>query len=173
MSWEAVGALSAALTGVVIAITAFFGAVQLRQIRAQRRDSAAIELVRSIQDDAFSHGFRILLALPAGICGADLRARGAEYEDAAQLMAFRLEMIGWLVHRGTVSFIVVDELVGGGVVSMWERLKGWASETRESQGYPMFLEWFQWLAEQFENRGRLQQIPAHIRNREWSPPGES
>lgn len=172
MSWEAIGALSAALTGVVIAITAFFGAVQLRQIQAQRRDSAAIELVRSIQDDAFSHGFRILLALPPGISAADLRARGADYEDAAQLMAFRLEIIGWLVHRGTVSFTVVDELVGGGVVSMWDRLKGWANETREAQSYPMFLEWFQWLAEQFGNRGRLQQTPAHIRNRQWKPPSE-
>jgi hypothetical protein len=173
MSWEAIGALSAALTGVVIAITAVFGAIQLRQIRAQRRDFAAIELVRSIQDDAFSHGFRILLALPSGISGADLRACGPDHEDAAQLMAFRLEMIGWLVHRGTVSFTVVDELVGGGVVSMWDRIRGWANETREAQDYPMFLEWFQWLAEQLASRGRLLQTPAHIRNRQWRIPNQS
>ncbi len=142
-------------------------------MRAQRRDYAAIELVRSMQDNAFSHGFRIILALPSGISAADLRACGADHEDAAQLMAFRLEMIGWLVHRGTVSFVVVDELLGGGVVSMWNRLNGWANETREAQGYPMFLEWFQWLAEQFENRNRLQKIPAHIRNRQWTPPTSS
>src|SRR5208283_4201794 len=117
----------------VIAVTAYFGAVQLRQLRDQRRDAAAIELVRSIQDEAFSHAFRILNALPVGISGPDLRARGASYEDAAQLMSFRIEMIGWLVHRGTISFGVVDDLVGGGVVSMWNRLKGWALETRESQ----------------------------------------
>jgi hypothetical protein len=169
MNWEAVGAISTAFTGVVIAVTAYFGAIQLRQFREQRRDAAAIELVRSIQDEAFSHAFRILNALPEGISGADLRARGATYEDAAQLMAFRVEMIGWLVHRGTISFNVVDDLVGGGVLSMWHRLNPWAVETRETQGYPIFLEWFQWLAEQFEKRGRLQRLGAHIRHRDWNP----
>jgi hypothetical protein len=66
----------------------------------------------------------------------------------------------------------MEDLAGGAVVSMWHRIKNFAYETRESQGYSMYLEWFQWLAEQYENRERLEQEPAFKRHRSWTPPSE-
>lgn len=50
MSWEAVAGVEHAITGLVIAVTAFVGFDQLRQLREQRRDSATVELVRTFQD---------------------------------------------------------------------------------------------------------------------------
>jgi hypothetical protein len=45
VSWEAVTALSTAGTTVVILVTAVAGVAQLRPLRAQRCDSAAVELI--------------------------------------------------------------------------------------------------------------------------------
>jgi hypothetical protein len=48
-----------------------------------------------------------------------------------------------------------------------------AIEVRREQDWPMYLEWFQWLAEQLESRGRLRETPAHIRVRDWTDPHRS
>ena len=169
MSWEAVTAIATAFTGCIIAITALIGVYQLRQFQQQRSDSSAIELMRSLQDTTFAHAFRVVLALPAGFSASQLLAAGPEIEEAAQILAFRFETLGLLVYRGAIPFDVMDDLVGGAAVSIWNRLKDGVGQTREEQNWPMYCEWFQWLAEQFEKRGRLQQVPAHIRVKDWSP----
>lgn len=171
MNWEAVTAWSTAFTGLVILVTALVGVNQLAQLRAQRRDAAAVELMRSLQDPDFSRSFSRIIALPVGIPPKELRALGRDYVEAAQILALRFELLGVLVYRGAVSFEVTEDLAGGAVVAVWSRLKGMALDTREAQSYPMYLEWFQWLAEQFEKRGRLDQTPAHVRHHDWSPTG--
>src|SRR5690349_23163895 len=64
--------------------------------------------------------------------------------------SFRFEMLGVLIHRGTISFEVTEELFGGAIVSAWRRFGRVTREIRETQHYPMYMEWFQWLAEQLE-----------------------
>jgi hypothetical protein len=169
MNWDALTAVATAFTGCIIAITTLVGVYQLRQLREQRRDTAAIELMRSLQDTAFARAFLLILSLPAEMSEADARKHSSEVEEAAQILAFRFETIGLLVYRGTISFDVVEDLVGGAVVSIWYRLKDVTLRTREEKDWPMYCEWFQWLAEQFEKRGRLSQVPAHERLTEWSP----
>ncbi len=168
MNWEAVTAVSTAFTGLVILVTALVGANQLGQMRAQRRDAGAIELVRSLQDQDFSRAFTLIMALPVGISAEELRSLGHVYTDAVQTLAFRFETLGVLVYRGAVPFDIAEDLVGGAILSIWLRLRNIAEETRDVQSWAMYLEWFQWLAEQFEKRGRFEQTPAHVRHRNWS-----
>jgi hypothetical protein len=169
MNWEAVTAIATAFTGCIIFITAIVGFYQLRQLQEQRRDQAAIELMRSLQDTTFAQAFRTVLSLPAGLSASELRARGADLEEASMMIAFRFETLGLLVYRGAISFEVMEELVGGAVLMIWNRLKDPIVETRTEKDWPMYCEWFQWLAEQSEKRGRLQETPAHIRLRDWTP----
>ncbi|MBV8638115.1 MAG: hypothetical protein JO322_08510 [Candidatus Eremiobacteraeota bacterium] len=159
MNWEAVTALSTAFTGAVILVTAMVGIVQLRQLREQRRDSAAIELMRSLQDTTFARSFRMVLAPPA----SEPLARNADLEEAEMILAFRFETLGLLVYRGAISFDVMEELVGGAVITMWKRLEKPICDTRTEKEWPGYCEWFQWLAEHLDERGRLQQVPAYIR----------
>jgi len=170
MSWEAVTALGTAFTGLVILVTALVGANQLAQMREQRRDTSAVDLMRSIQDSDFARAFSLIMSVPADVSSEDLGACGHEYVEAVTILSFRFEMLGLLVHRGTISFSLTEDLVGGAVVSIWHRLRRIAQETRKAQGWPMYLEWFQWMAEQFERRGRLEKMPAHERLRDWAAP---
>jgi hypothetical protein len=169
VTWEAVTAVGTTFTGLVIFVTAVVGIVQLRQFRAQRRDVAAVELVRSLQDDTFLDAYRSIFAAGGQAISPDPRQADAGYNKAAIVLGFRFEMLGVLVYRGTIPFEVAEELVGGFVLLAWKRLKNTTLETRASLGWPTFLEWFQWLAERFEQRQRLEQMPAHIREKEWRP----
>ena len=169
MAWEAVTAVATAFTGCVIAVTALVGIYQLRQLREQRRDASTIELMRSLQDPTLARAFLTILSLPEGAPASELRAQGPQVEEDAQILEFRFETLGLLVYRNTISFDVVDEIIGGLILKVWYRLKAAINQTREEKNWPMYCEWFQWLAEQFEKRGRLQQIPAHLRLGDGGP----
>jgi hypothetical protein len=170
VSWEAVTAVAAVVTSLVIVVTAIVGFDQLKLFGAQRQDTAAVELVRSIQDDAFVEAYQLVYSLPIGIEATELRAKGDEYARAALTLGFRFEMLGVLVHRGAIPFDIVEDLVGGAVVGSWRRLGDTVRATRTEKAWPMYLEWFQWLAEQFESRDRLEASPAFVRLKDWRPP---
>jgi hypothetical protein len=168
MSWEAVTALGTAFTALVIVATAVVGLGQLNVIRRQRQDSAAVELVRSLQDDGFIRAYNLVFSLPAGITATDLRELGTSYVDAGVVLGFRFEMLGVLVFKGVIPFAIVEDLAGGLVLGAWKRLEDSVRATRRDKHWPGYLEWFQWLAEQFERRGRLDQTPAFERITEWN-----
>jgi hypothetical protein len=164
----------AQVLGAAAVVAAFvFGVAQIRQFRQQRRDAAAVELMRVMQDVEFTRSLRLLLTLPAATSAEELRARGEAYEVAALAMGTKYETLGYLVFRGSMPIELVEELVGGVGVHLWERLRPWALALREEQKQPLFLEWFQWLAEQLEARGRPRAVPAFERHRVWQPPVDS
>lgn len=159
----------AQVIGVVAVVAAIgFGMVQIRQYRQQRRDAVAVELMRSIQDAEFTRSFRILLTLPPGCTAADVRERGPEFEDAAIALVAKYETLGYLVYRGIMPIDLVEELVGGVGVYFWNLLKPWALALRIERNQPLMFEWYQWLAEQMERRGRPLEQPAFERYRDWS-----
>ena len=51
-------------------------------------------------------------------------------------------------------------------------MRAWVAEKREADGQPHLLEWFQWLIEQLEKRGRRAEPPAFTLYRDWRPPLE-
>ena len=52
-----------------------FGVVQMLHYRQQRRETAAIELLRSFQNPEFSRSLRAVLALPHGVGHSDMAER--------------------------------------------------------------------------------------------------
>lgn len=161
----------AQVVGVVAVMAAIgFGVAQIRQYRQQRRDAVAVELMRSIQDAEFTRSLRLLLSLPVDVSVEGLRARGDACEDAALALGAKYETLGYLVYRGIMPLELVEELVGGVGVHLWARLKPWALALREEQGQPLLFEWYQWLAETMDRRGRPQEQPAYLRHRDWVAP---
>ena len=93
-------------------------------------------------------------------------------EDAAWALCAKYETLGYLVYRGIMPIELVEELVGGVGVHLWNRLRPWAESIRAEQGQPLLLEWFQWLAERLQERNRPQATPAYIRLQSWKPPAQ-
>jgi hypothetical protein len=59
-----------------------FGVVQLQHYRQQRRETAAIELLRSFHNPEFSRSPRAVLALPRGVHKSDMEGCSAGEENA-------------------------------------------------------------------------------------------
>ncbi len=156
---------AAVVGGVVFAVW------QIRQYRQQRRDAAAIELVRTLQSREFMAAFRLLSRVPDGISLEALRAKGSEYEDAAITLGAMGETIGLMVYRDLAPFELVREQVGGLLLTMWQKLRVWAEQVREDQGYERWVEWYQWLVDRLEEYEQSSGItePAYRRLPEWKP----
>ena len=114
---------------IIVFSAIIFGITQINQFRQQRRDMAAIELVRSVQDHEFTNAFRLIHALPEDISAADFRAKGTEYIEYALAVGMKYETIGLLVYKGVVPITIVEELVGGVAISFWKRLYPWVKLT--------------------------------------------
>jgi hypothetical protein len=155
---------------VTIVGGAAFAAVQLREFRAQRRQAAAVELIRSFQDPNLAHAVNLILELPDGVSAEELRARGPEYERAAVMISTTYETIAFLAFREIASYAMVRELTGGIGVVMWRKLARWMETVREEQAQPSWAEWFQWLAEQLaRDSAQKESSPAYVRFAAWRP----
>lgn len=169
MDLQTLSALAEIFGFVAVVAAIIFGVIQIRQFRSQRRDLAVIELIRPIQDNEFSRAFNLIHSLPENISASELKAKGAEYVEAAMMIGSRFETIGLLVFRGVVPISAVEELVGGISVSLWKRLHPWAHSIREEQSQECFVEWFQWLVDRLRELDRDEKEPAYKRFRDWKP----
>ena len=160
--------LAEILGAIVVVGGLAFAIIQLAHFRAQRRDRAALELARSVQNPEFAHALRLILSLPTGVSAEELRAKGSQYEDAAMLVSLTLESVGIMIHRRIVSIDMVWELMGGVVLETWDRIELWVRDIRRAHEREKFDEWIEWLVHQlndnFDGKG-LQ--PAHERYADW------
>ncbi|NIP81171.1 MAG: DUF4760 domain-containing protein [Gemmatimonadetes bacterium] len=170
MSLETLANL-AEIFGVLVVIGGLlFAFVEIAQYRQQRRETAALELARSFQTPEFAHALRVVLSLPDGLGAAALRREGPEVEDAAMLVSLTLESVGIMVHRRIVPADMVWELMGGVVLTAWDKLEGWIRDVRVEQDRAKFDEWIEWLSthlrRHFLDRGVE---PAYVRYAAWAP----
>ncbi len=146
----------------------WFAYVQLQHLRRQRHDMAAIELARSFENPEFTRAMRLVLSFPDGITAAQLREMDPQYEDAAMLVSLTLESVGIMVHRRITSLEMVWELMGGVVLTAWDKLGVWAGEHRETQEAAKFNEWVEWLCDQMRKH-MIEGEPAYLKYRDWKP----
>ena len=160
----------AEILGVIIVIGGFFFAVlQMRHLRQQRREHAAIELFRFFGNPRFTRAYKRLIHLPDGLNAADLRSMDKEIEDAAMLVSSTMENIGVMTFQRIVPFVIVNNLVGSSVVILWRKLGKWANELRVELDDDAAFEWFQWLAERLEDYKSRDPRAAYDAHKEWMP----
>ena len=159
--------ISQILGGISVVVAVLFGITQTRQFKQQRRDAAAVELMRTIEDSEFARAFRIIYPLPESLSPAEFFAMGLEVQDAAFIIGAKFETMGLLSFRHIIPLDLVEELIGGAVIAFWKSMRPWIEHQRMQRGEARLLEWFQWLAERLEERARSGQAPAYELYRDW------
>ncbi len=145
-----------------------FGVVQLHHYREQRRETAAIELLRSFHNPEFSRALRSVLDIPIGAHKKDLGECSTDQESAIMVVMLTFESIGLMVFRNIVPLDMVDELLGGVCVECWGRLNNYIRDMRIENKRDSLSEWFQWLAERLqENQARNGYTVAYEHHRHW------
>ena len=160
----------AEILGVIIVIGGlYFAVLQMRQIRQQRRELAAIELFRFFASPRFTQAYRTVLHMPDGMSAEDIRTKQAKLEEAAMLISNTMENIGVMTFQRIVPFLIVKNLLGSSVVILWRKLEDWAIDLRKELDSPDAFEWFQWLAERLAEYDTDDAEPAYITFKSWAP----
>ncbi|MDX1517118.1 MAG: hypothetical protein R3288_09780 [Woeseiaceae bacterium] len=160
----------AEILGVLIVIGGVvFALLQMRQIRQQRREMAAIELFRFFGSPRFGEAYQRVLRLPDGLNREQLRAHDADIESCAMLIGTTMENIGVMMFHRIVPSVVVNNLMGNSAVILWRKLSGWVEDLRIELDNPAMFEWFQWLATALEKMNPGETTPAYIHYSDWAP----
>ncbi len=162
----------AEIFGAVTVLGGFaFAVIQLRALRLQRRDAAAVQSIMSfVTGPEFSEHVRTISVHSAEEIlervDSDKKLRAAI--DAVNAMA---EGLGMLVYQKSLSLEMVAEWGGGGTVAMWNRVKPLAMKERAESGRTGPYDWFEWLAVQLERHcSDMLNSNAVDRHGDWKPP---
>ncbi len=160
----------AEILGAIVVIGGLiFAIIQMRSLRQQRRELAAIELFRSFGNANFNRAYETILALPEGLSRAEIDARDPKARSCAMLICTTMENVGVMTYQRIVPFQVVRNLIGTSAVLLWRRLENWVGELREDLDNPDAFEWFQWLAEKLEEHKDPDSGPAYVDHKDWVP----
>ena len=155
------------VTTVAVVIGVGFGLVEVRRAARERRDRAAVEVVRSVQTQDIQRAVGLIMNLPDD-ADPELIQQDAALRDAAMLVYFACEMFGTFVFEGVVELQTLDRMVGGWVRSTWRRLRRWIVAERLENRNVNEGEWWQWLYERLEaepDPGKA--LGAHVAYRNW------
>ena len=136
-------------TSVAVIVAVVFGLTEIRRGARDRRDRAAVEVVRSVQTQESFRAVGKILNLPDDADPELIRSDPALFE-AAMLVYFACEMLGSIVFERVVDLHTLDRMVGGWVRATWVRLRRWIESERIEDRNPNVGEWWQWLYEQLE-----------------------
>jgi hypothetical protein len=162
-----VNTLANLVTTIAVVIGVGFGLVEIRRAARERRDRAAVEVVRSVQTQDIQRAVGLIMNLPDD-ADPELIRRDPALLDAAMLVYFACEMFGTFVFEGVVELHTLDRMVGGWVRSTWLRLRRWIIAERMENRNVNEGEWWQWLFERLEaepDPGKA--LGAHVAYRNW------
>lgn len=150
---------------VSLVVAAFVAVYQLLQLRQRRHHDAALQVITSLQTQAFRDAFARVNELPLGAAVDQVRA-DARMEEAAGTVMMTFETLGVLVHSRVVPIDLVDHAIGGFLRESWRRLEPYVKWKRAAIGSARWGEWYQWLFEHLATNPRRQQ-GAYEMFRDW------
>ncbi len=113
-----------------------FAILQMRNIRQQRRELAAIELFRFFGNAEFNRAYEKIMKMPNGLSTAEIEARHPDHEHYAMLICTTMENIGVMTFQRIVPYLVVNNLIGSSTGLLWQKLEQWVFDLREELGSP-------------------------------------
>lgn len=137
------------IAAVAVVIGVGFAVIQLRQLSIQRKDHAAVDIVRTVQTQEVRRAVRQVFTLPID-ADPQLVTENKEMLEAALAVDSACEMWGCMVYEGVVEHKMLDRMVGGWIRGTWTRLHVWVEQERIVTDNVNVGEWWQWLFELLE-----------------------
>ncbi len=131
-----------------------FAMIQVVDFRRQRKEIAAIEMMKSWQTAEFASALRTVAQLPDHMAPEAMRKDGEDLENLAFIVGVYFESVGVMVYREIVPLDVIDDLMGGASRVVWRKLDRWVEDWRSNYN-PRAYEWFEWLVERLDESSPL------------------
>ncbi|MCA0932039.1 hypothetical protein LCM02_06220 [Lutimonas saemankumensis] len=156
--------LAPILSFITIIIAIIFGVIQLKQFKTQRKDIAAVEIMRTMQDAQFTESLHVINHSEQL---DSLKEVNPNLEKAIFAITTKFETLGFLVYKRVIPIEFVEQLVGGVCLALWEKLNLYVLEYRKINDQKLFLEWFEWLSYILKKRERDKAKPALEKFKNW------
>jgi hypothetical protein len=143
------GAVLDLVVAVAVVVGVAFGVVELRHAIRNRRDHAAVDIVRTVQTQEVRRAVGRVLRLPDDVEPSVIRG-DPDLLEAALAIDSACEMWGSMVYEGVVDQHMLDRMVGGWVRGTWTRLRPWVEAERAENRNPNVGEWWEWLYDRLQ-----------------------
>jgi hypothetical protein len=130
-----------------------FGIVQVKAEARDRKERFTLGTIRNFQTREFAGLMHYMISHDIPANRGEMLTLPANEQIFLFQFAQEMESLGILVAEGLVNIDLVDKTLGSFVVTSWEKNKTLILETRKKD--PFLSEYFQWLAEQTEERMRM------------------
>ncbi len=131
-----------------------FGIVQVRAAARDRRERLTLETLREFQTREFVELLHYISFHDLPSNQEDLRALPPDERTMLIQFGQEMESLGILVAERLINIDLVDKTLGSFVITSWEKYKEMFLDIRVKQPDPFLGEYFQWLAEQIDERMR-------------------
>ena len=129
-----------------------FGIAEVRAMARDRRERLTLDTLRNFQTREFAE--LILYITTRDMPASRKELHALPIKDQVLFIQFGQEMesLGILVAERLINIDLVDKTLGSLVTTAWDKYKTMFTDIREKQPDPFLGEYFQWLAEQIDER---------------------
>ena len=129
-----------------------FGIAQVKAAARDRRERLTLETLRNFQTQQFVELMWYVVTQNLPCSQQQLRALPAKDQVILMQFAQEMESLGILLAEKLINIDLVDKTLGSLVTTAWEKYKIMFLDIREKAPDPFLGEYFQWLAEQIDER---------------------
>ena len=131
-----------------------FGIAQVRAAARDRHERLTLETLRNFQTREFAELLYFVNSHEFPSTGKELTARPSTEQIYFIQFGQQMESLGLLVAEKLIDLDLVDKTLGSFVTTSWEKYKKVFLDLRENLPDPFLGEYFQWLAENIDERMR-------------------
>ena len=152
MSTDLIGLLANIALTLSFIVAVIFGIAQMKTARKDRRERLTLEALRNFQSREFA-GMLLMTSTAKFPANAEewISWPVDDREKFIQLLQL-MESLGILLADKLINYDLVDKTLGSYVATSWERFKPFVLDMREKLADPYMSEYFQWMAEQIDQR---------------------
>ena len=141
--------LALALSLIVAVV---FGIAEVRTAKSDRRERLTLETLHNFQTREFAELINYINTHDMPATRAEMNALPVDQQVIFIQFAQQMESVGLLVAEKYINIDLVDKTLGSFVTTSWEKYKQAFLDMREKIPDPFLGEYFQWLAEQIDER---------------------
>src|SRR4030095_10414833 len=164
MTTETIAVLANLALTLSVIVAVIFGIVQVKMSNRDRHERLTVEILRNFQTREFAElmVYTQAASIPASYEKFALQPK----EERVPFIQFiqQMESLGILLAEKQIDYNLVDKTLGSFVVTSWEKYKPFVLDAREKVPDPYLSEYFQWMAEQSDQRMKKNPRPPFFRS---------
>jgi hypothetical protein len=133
-------------------VALIFGIVQVKSAERDRKERLTLETLHNFQTAEFAELMLFITAHTLPSTQKEMRGRPEKEQVMLIQFAQQMESIGILVAQKLINIDLVDKTLGSLVTNAWEKYSVMFFDIREKAPDPFLGEYFQWLAQQIDER---------------------